>query len=195
MKITSNRNTEFKGYETTKRIMHWCEKWFVEEGSYKMDTTGSLTSSGYCLVANGLAKIGDVVLHCEGVLLETKNKYSVQVSLKTHLHPPVKATTAACQENHKWMYTNHSCFPNVCFSDMRFIAIRPIVPGDHITFDYETNEDTMSEMFVCMCETDVCRGTIAGYSLLTDAERARLKHQTAAYLLEHYALSTTESSF
>lgn len=68
------------------------------------------------------------------------------------------------------------------------------MPGDHITFDYETNEDTMCEMFTCVCESDVCRGTIAGYSLLTDGERARLKHLTATYLLERYALTTTESS-
>lgn len=68
-----------------------------------MNTTVSWTSSGYCLVANGLAKIGDVVLNCDGILLAAKNKYSVQVSLKTHLHPPPEATTAVCQENYKWV--------------------------------------------------------------------------------------------
>ena len=67
-------------------------------------------------------------------------------------------------------FTNHSCAPNAgVVEDQVLVALRPILPGEEIRFDYST---TMSENYwtlVCHCGAPECRGIIKDFHLLPTA--------------------------
>lgn len=65
-------------------------------------------------------------------------------------------------------YINHSCAPNAFFDTtaMQLIALRPIEPGDEITFFYPSTEWDMAQPFQCLCGHPECLGTINGASAL-----------------------------
>ncbi|WP_437514120.1 SET domain-containing protein-lysine N-methyltransferase [Sorangium sp. So ce1099] len=65
-------------------------------------------------------------------------------------------------------FTNHSCDPNACFDVERraLVALRPIAPGDEVTFFYPSTEWTMASSFECHCGSARCLGQIAGASQL-----------------------------
>lgn len=55
---------------------------------------------------------------------------------------------------------NHSCEPNIGYSSqITFVAIRDIGPGEELVFDYAFGE-TMFEKFECRCGSANCRKLI-----------------------------------
>ena len=65
-------------------------------------------------------------------------------------------------------YINHSCDPNVFFDTTTFelICLKPLQPGDELTFFYPSTEWDMSQPFVCNCKTTQCLQLINGASHL-----------------------------
>ncbi len=66
-------------------------------------------------------------------------------------------------------FINHSCDPNCesVIDDRRVFveAIRPIVPGEELTYDYQIGRDktdppNIDEIFACRCGTLTCRGSM-----------------------------------
>ena len=49
--------------------------------------------------------------------------------------------------------TAHSCEPNcrVSFRDRALVAIKPIIAGGQISFDYRSTEHQISHPFDCLC--------------------------------------------
>ena len=147
-----------------------------------MSTRIITTPIGYCLVAAAPFVKGDTILNITGVQTPVKDRYSIQLAVDTHLMPFDADTVEAQAEQCPWMFTNHSCDPNVVIRDQMFIALRSIEPDEAITFDYETTEWEMAEPFQCACGAESCRGEIRGYTYLDSSERERLIEQTASHL-------------
>ena len=65
-------------------------------------------------------------------------------------------------------YINHSCDPNVFFdtASMELICLKPLQPGDELTFFYPSTEWEMSQPFVCNCQSSSCLQLINGASHL-----------------------------
>jgi hypothetical protein len=141
------------------------------------------TNHGFSLTAAGQFAPETLVLQLTGITKTTKDRYSIQISLDEHLHPfdELQSNPDDCQT--PWIYTNHSCNPNVVIRDRAYIALRNIQPGDDITFDYETTEVDMAEPFTCGCQSETCRGLIRGFRHLSKLQRNALVDQTASYLL------------
>lgn len=61
-------------------------------------------------------------------------------------------------------YINHSCDPTVFFdtTTMELICLKPLQPGDELTFFYPSTEWEMSQPFVCNCKSDNCLQLING---------------------------------
>jgi hypothetical protein len=60
-------------------------------------------------------------------------------------------------------YMNHSCEPNVGFDDIgNFVAMRDIVNGEELTWDYSFNETNPNFIMQCECGTPSCRRAITG---------------------------------
>jgi uncharacterized protein len=72
------------------------------------------------------------------------------------------------------VFANHSCNPNAgIVNNRRLIAIRDIMAGEEICFDYST---TMEEEFwtlQCCCGEANCRGLITDFKLLPDPVREK----------------------
>ena len=68
---------------------------------------------------------------------------------------------------------NHSCAPNAAVvDDTRLIALRALVPGEEIRFDYST---TISDgwTMACRCGAAECRGLVVAFQLLPEPLRRR----------------------
>lgn len=77
-----------------------------------------------------------------------------------------------------WLkYTNHSCDPNAFFDTTRkeLVCIKPIQPGDEITFFYPSSEWEMDRTFDCHCKSPLCLGHIAGAKNLTKQQRSHYR--------------------
>lgn len=79
-----------------------------------------------------------VLFEVEGEELEKPTRTSVQIG--THLHVDVDAPAK---------YINHSCFPNIRLEGRKFIAKKHIAAGEEIQFDYNQNEESLSNPFPC----------------------------------------------
>jgi hypothetical protein len=87
----------------------------------------------------------------------------------THAQP-ARLTLQASADEHIELspqplsFLNHSCDPSVFVDTTRrvLVALRPIAPGDELTFFYPSTEWAMAEPFRCQCGAAACLGTIAG---------------------------------
>jgi hypothetical protein len=74
-------------------------------------------------------------------------------------------------------FVNHSCDPNAGMvidgTEVRLIALREIVPGEQITFDYSTTMDEDDFEFDCLCGSEECRGRIRDFKHLPAELRKR----------------------
>lgn len=67
---------------------------------------------------------------------------------------------------------NHSCNPNCFFNttSMEFVTVKPIAPGEELTFFYPSAEWDMEQPFTCHCVSKDCVGVIKGAKYLTPKE-------------------------
>lgn len=124
------------------------------------------TATGYRVVALSAFRSGDVVLVMEGAEIDTPDRYTVQIGPELHLSPSRIPEGVHDAVGCEFMFTNHSCSPNIYIQNLSFIARMDIFPGDEITFDYETTEYEMAEPFQCHCGSVDCRGIIRGSRFL-----------------------------
>jgi tyrocidine synthetase-3 len=76
-----------------------------------------------------------------------RDRDTVQHPDGDHIYHPLLAAAAHC------------CEPSCCisFTDAAVVALREILPGEAITFDYETTEDAFANPFWCRCGAPGCR--------------------------------------
>jgi hypothetical protein len=96
---------------------------------------------------------GPVLNHAEVLALGEDQAYALQIGPDEYMDTMAPGR-----------YTNHSCDPNAgIMNDRVLIALRPIVPGEEIRFDYST---TMSEdhwTMECRCGEPFCRRVILDF--------------------------------
>ncbi len=81
---------------------------------------------------------------------------------------------------------NHSCEPNCGVRDLfRIVAMRLIVPGEEITWDYEMAEDDDWEMR-CSCGSASCRVFIRGYRFLPLSKRIEYGEYLSKWHIDPY---------
>jgi hypothetical protein len=75
-------------------------------------------------------------------------------------------------------WINHSCDPNCGFRDeVTLVALRPILSGEEITFDYAMTDSAAYDEFVCRCGSQICRGEVRA----TDWELSDLRERYGRY--------------
>lgn len=81
-------------------------------------------------------------------------------------------------------FTNHSCSPNTSFLENGILtALRDILPGEEITFDYSSNENTEFALN-CLCGSKQCRKTILPYKELTPQEKSSIQEILSPHIKE-----------
>ncbi len=100
---------------------------------------------------------GDVITPFEAASIEPVPGYlTLQVSDNQHI-----MLSPAFLE-----YVNHSCSPNAFFNTdtFEFTCLKPVQPGDQLTFFYPSTEWEMAQSFTCRCGSFNCLGEIRGAS-------------------------------
>ena len=126
---------------------------------------------------------GELVFQIEGVQVPVASRFSVQVDDQWHVDLSKDATEKDIILYHPWRFMNHSCDPSVRVIGREVRALRAILPGDEITFDYDTTEFEMAEPFDCRCGAAACRGWIGGFAHLDPAHHEVLREMLAPHLL------------
>ena len=85
-------------------------------------------------------------------------------------------------------YVNHSCAPNSGFrGGLDLVALRDILPGEEITWDYSTAIDEPDFAgFPCGCGASVCRGKVESFRHLPAIVRQRIRPWLLPYLHDKY---------
>jgi len=93
----------------------------------------------------------------------------------------IGAATAAEVKRNK-LYINHSCAPNLgILGQIIFVAIRPIRPGEELTYDWAMEENTPARTR-CRCGAPNCRGVLTGRDWTKPALRRKYRRYLSAYL-------------
>jgi hypothetical protein len=118
----------------------------------------------------------EVVLLFDRKFRRTPTSHTLQISENIHLI----ATDMEAEEN----FINHSCDPNgyINFSDLSYRALRPVKPGEELTFNYLTTEWDMANPFHCGCIASSCFGDIRGLKYLTEEQQLGLARFLSPYL-------------
>ncbi len=110
------------------------------------------------LIANELIAVWSGRIHTYQELSQlsiTKQQHSLQVEEGLYL------TTDA--EDEPADYINHSCNPNAGLDGQIVLrAMRAIVPGEEICYDYAMSDGSDYDEFECTCGTPDCRQKITG---------------------------------
>lgn len=126
---------------------------------------------GFGVFANRDIAPGETILRFGGPIIdfaETKRRgpkecMAVQIGFNRYLdtQPP-------------GVFVNHSCDPNAGIrDDERLVAVREILRGEEIRFDYSTTMEEQSFTMECLCGSPECRGVVTDFSLLPEAVKAR----------------------
>jgi SET domain-containing protein len=79
---------------------------------------------------------------------------------------------------------NHSCDPNTGFlkNDPALYALRDILPGEELTWDYSTSISERGWCLDCLCGSTNCRRVILPFGELRPEEKKRLRPIALQYL-------------
>ena len=116
-----------------------------------------------CLRSLAAFAEGDAITRFRAAIVRSApSRATLQVSETEH----VELSPAAL------LFVNHSCAPNVGFDVERWTlaALRPIAPGDELTFFYPATEWAMDEPFACACRSPACLRRVAGASQMSANE-------------------------
>ncbi len=134
-------------------------------------------NKGFGLFASKDFVVGDLVMASRPVDVTTlRGSHTVQIDWDRHVIMDLPA-----------VLINHSCDANVGIrnnniSAYDFRAIRPIIEGEELTFDYETSEWEISIPFPCDCGSVNCRGTLRGFKSSGKIIRKQYGENYADYL-------------
>ncbi len=104
----------------------------------------------------------EIIFYMNGKLIDFEKsidfmgEYSVQIGMRSYVDPISPAR-----------YLNHSCEPNAGFvDDISLIALKPILPGEEIRFDYSTTMLERHWELDCSCGASNCRERIRDFDLI-----------------------------
>ncbi len=103
---------------------------------------------GIGLIAERSFKKGDTVLKLKGKIINSPTKTSIQLFKNKHI------------EDLFGKYINHNCYPNTKINKNKVVAIKNISSGNEITFNYNENEDKLSNPFICTCCNKKIKGLL-----------------------------------
>jgi len=78
---------------------------------------------------------------------------------------------------------NHSCDPNTGVKgQIMVVAMRDIMPGDELCFDYATTDGSQYDEFNCACGSHLCRGKVTGNDWMNAGLQARYRGWFSYYI-------------
>ena len=138
-----------------------------DEQSYltpKCEVRSNTAKGGHAVYTIAAIRRGEVIAVWSGKLvasarLETLppevRRFSLQVEEDLYL-----VSLTDCEPAD---FVNHSCDPNAgLLGQISLVAMRDILPGEEITYDYATSDGSSYDEFSCGCGSKLCRGRVCG---------------------------------
>ena len=128
---------------------------------------------------------GSFITDLWGPVFDSPTAHTVHIDKEKHVEPrgPMMRFNHSCQPNSKFVYEKRQAtFLDLDSNDEVFwyvVATRDIKEGENITFDYNTTEYAMAEVFQCMCGADTCLGEIKGYKYLSPEQQRQRKNDVS----------------
>jgi hypothetical protein len=80
-------------------------------------------------------------------------------------------------------FINHSCEPNCGMNgNTVLVALRDLVPGEAITYDYAMSDGSDYDEFECACGAAACRGKVTGNDWMIPELQLRYRGSFSPYL-------------
>lgn len=90
---------------------------------------------------------------------------------------------------------NHSCEPNCgLLGQMLVVAMRDIVPGEELSFDYAMCDASDYDEFRCLCGESTCRGIVTGSDWRDPVLQAKYAGWFSPYLARRIAALPTRGT-
>lgn len=123
-----------------------------------------LTSKGgHGVLASKSISAGEIIAGWGGVLLSTKDLTNLTPAQMRNLLKIDDDLYDYSLNKYPQDMINHSCNPNSGFNEnCQLIAIKQILPGQEVTFDYAMSDSDDFDEFHCCCGEMLCRGLVTG---------------------------------
>lgn len=117
-----------------------------------------------------------------------------KLSLQVEEHLYLVSTVESASD-----WVNHSSAPNAGLrGQISLVAIRAILPGEEVTFDYAMCDSSAYDEFDCLCGATTCRQQITGKDWQLPALQPRYRGYFSAYLqarIEHQPMGGHRNGF
>ena len=143
--------------------------------------TGHSPSGGTGVFATRFIPRGTEVIHCGGRRLPTAAVSDDMRSMQVHVDRYLVEDPRRPRIDD---YINHGCSPNLAFwrGSLTLYALRNIVKGEEIRFDYSTCMNETDWWLRCRCGARNCRRVVTGFSSLSLSDQRRLRPLALRYL-------------
>ncbi len=135
-------------------------------------------SKGEGVIATRSIPAEEVLLTFEQHFIDHPTNKTLRIDAHTHQ----VSTNPEAPEN----FINHACEPNayIDFKDLVLRALRPIMEGEEVTYNYFTSDWDSEDVFECRCGSPVCKGHIAGFRYLSLQERLKIQEFVSPFIKE-----------
>lgn len=136
-------------------------------------------SHGLGVFAREAISAGERLIALAHVFIAHAEQHTIQIDEHHH-----QAGTGEIDD-----YLNHSCDPNTAldFDRLELLAVRPLAPGEELSFNYLTSEWDMAAPFSCQCGASGCVGLVRGFRHLGRAQQDALVWRASPYLWRRLA--------
>lgn len=143
----------------------------------RVDISPSLGTPERGVMAERVFEAGERVFIVCGPILQSPTIYSFQLDESQHIDPRERDGRFGIGH-----YVNHSCSPTTGWAEItteedrkgiQFVALRRLMPGEEVTFDYATTEYDTAAKNPCRCGSPECRVNLHGFRDLPQELRDR----------------------
>ncbi|MBP7998015.1 MAG: SET domain-containing protein [Chloroflexi bacterium] len=147
--------------------------------SPKLEMRQHPDKGGYGIYAQEPLKKGELIVVWGGYMLTGEQFHQLPPHARQHsLQVEEDIFQVPLRPDDPAEMINHSCQPNAGLQgNVSLVALRAIMAGEEICFDYAMSDGSAYDEFDCGCGTASCRGRVSG----NDWQRPELQKRYAGY--------------
>lgn len=132
--------------------------------SPKLEVRPLPQKGSYGVFAREHVPAGDLISAWSGRIVNYEQLLDLPIELQTHtIQVEEGLYFSSLSPDEPADYINHSCDPNAgIIGHLTLFAMRDIMPGEEVCFDYAMCDGSPYDEFECMCGSPMCRGWVTG---------------------------------